>query len=542
MRKSIFFFFSFLIIICSFTVLCIYMTEKTDVLNLQKIKVATELIEKDGKLLLTWQRYPYPCFYQVETYFRTTGLVEGEPEYKPVSSSYTFQASCEVPSTAIPAYYKITAYGIFGKVSDGEQYIENSNYTEPLRPIAISHYQEESPASVKPYLVWHSVPDGVLYELELLSGPPDAENTTTLSTVNHIYSTQQVFTNGLQIDLTPYMGYPTLYWRVRAMNLKKEPIGVFSTSEQLCIDAAQPIPNKPLLNKFDRMPNFVMPIYPVFTWIPMLGAERYEVELLAEPPAQENDTEPSKHRAWAKAVDGLFSCYDEYPRYYAGKYYWRVRAIDAKGNTIGTYSDTDSFEVESHLTRPLLAAFGDSITHGGGAVSFSPANLEYSFMTYMDDECINLGKSGDTSHTTLARFETDVLPIMPQNLLIMTGSNSLRSTSISAQDIIGDLQKIIQKCEANNIRPILMTLPPINPAHIMRAFQTPTDPNWHKKMTAVNTFIRQQPYYIDLEPYFYDLSHTQLDPAWANDGLHADIRGKMLIGEVINLHKDLIKH
>lgn len=99
MRKTILFFLSFLIIICSFTILCVYMTEKTDVLNLQKIRVSTELIEKDGKMILTWQRYPYPCFYQVETYFRTTGLVEGEPEYKPVSSSYTFQDSCEVPST-----------------------------------------------------------------------------------------------------------------------------------------------------------------------------------------------------------------------------------------------------------------------------------------------------------------------------------------------------------------------------------------------------------------------------------------------------------
>ena len=61
-------------------------------------------------------------------------------------------------------------------------------------------------------------------------------------------------------------------------------------------------------------------------------------------------------------------------------------------------------------------------------------------------------------------------------------------------------------------------------------------------MKAINAFIRQQPYYIDLEPYFYDASKTILAPEWANDGLHADIRGKMLIGEIIGMHKDLFVH
>ena len=156
--------------------------------------------------------------------------------------------------------------------------------------------------------------------------------------------------------------------------------------------------------------------------------------------------------------------------------------------------------------------------------------------------CINLGRSGDTSTTTLARFDRDVLPIMPKNLLIMTGSNSLRSNAYSADRVISDLAQIGEKCRQNDIRPIFLTLPPINPANIMLAFQTPTDPNWYAKMKDINAFIRQQPYYIDLEPYFYDASKTILAPEWANDGLHADIKGKMLIGEIIGMHKDLFVH
>ena len=83
------------------------------------------------------------------------------------------------------------------------------------------------------------------------------------------------------------------------------------------------------------MPNFQMPVYPVYHWIPMLGAAKYEVELMTHPPKKENNTEPTSDSAWRKAVDSSFACYDEYARPYAGDYYWRVRALDEKGETLG---------------------------------------------------------------------------------------------------------------------------------------------------------------------------------------------------------------
>ena len=123
----------------------------------------------------------------------------------------------------------------------------------------------------------------------------------------------------------------------------------------------------------------------------------------------------------------------------------------------------------------------------------------------------------------------------------MTGSNSLRDSGFTAESIISDLEKIRDKCEANGIRPIFLTLPPINPENILRAFRIPTDPNWHQKMSDVNAFVRKQRYYIDIENYFYDSTHTMMDPRWANDGLHPDIEGKMLIGEAISIKQNLLK-
>ena len=123
----------------------------------------------------------------------------------------------------------------------------------------------------------------------------------------------------------------------------------------------------------------------------------------------------------------------------------------------------------------------------------------------------------------------------------MTGSNSLRAQDISADTVINDLEGIYLKCIKNDIRPILLTLPPINPSNIMLAFHTPTDPMWYQKMQKINKYIKSKPYYIDLEPYFYDQNHSIMDPALANDGLHPDIMGKKLMAEIINRHKDVFQ-
>ena len=87
---------------------------------------------------------------------------------------------------------------------------------------------------------------------------------------------------------------------------------------------------------------------------------------MVTPPASDenNNTQPAKNRQWAQKVEGAFSCYDEYPRPYAGEYYWRVRAIDANGNTIGTYSDVEKFTVKEKNSRIFAAAFGDGKASG----------------------------------------------------------------------------------------------------------------------------------------------------------------------------------
>lgn len=520
---------------------CIFTVEKTDLLNLRKIDITAEVHESGGNSTLIWERLPYPCYYRIDTYIKTTGTVTGEPIYEHVKTEFTTMPSYTVSSAPIPFYYRITAYGMFGAVTPPSSPIPTP-YFMTKSPIPISHYTEEQPASLMPFLVWHSIPNAVLYEVEILSAPPSKEGGTELSPTNHLTSTQNIFTNGWQADLRPYETHEKLYWRVRALGLKHEPIGEFSVAEPLYLDKSAEFPNRPIPNTYDLVLNFHQPIYPVYQWIPLNGVTHYEVELLTEPPTQKHGTKPDPKRVWAQTISATNAIYDEYARPYAGKYYWRVRGLDTQGNTVGTWSDLASFTVDAPPENRLYAAaLGDSITHGGGAISSSPAFLEYSYTTYLPFACLNLGRSGDTAHTTLERFEQDVLPLHPANLLILTGSNSLRATGITAQDIIDDLNELQKKCLAHDIRPIFLTLLPLNPERISLAFHSETDLSWRWKMTAVNMWIRSQDFCIDIEPYFYDAQKQILDPRLSTDGLHPDIDGKRMMAEIINQHRDVFQ-
>ena len=520
---------------------CIFFIEKTDLLNLKSTNITAKVHESDGISTLTWERLPYPCYYRIDTYIKTTGTISEAPIYEHVRTEFTTAPSCQISSAPIPFYYRITAYGLFGAVTESSSPIPTPYFTTKS-PIPIYHYTEEHPASLMPFLVWHSIPNAVLYEVEILSAPPAQEGGTSLSPTNHLMSTRSVFTNGWQADLRSYQSYEKLYWRVRALSLRQESIGEFSAAEPLYLDKSAELPNRPIPNTYDYVMNFRQPLYPVYQWIPLNGVTRYEVELLTEPPAREHGTAPDPKRAWAQTITATNAIYDEYARPYAGIYYWRVRGLDAQNNTIGTWSDLTSFTVDPPSgNRVYAAALGDSITHGGGAISSSPAFLEYSYTTYLPFDCINLGRSGDTAHTTLERFEQDVLPLHPANLLILTGSNSLRATGIMAQDIINDLDELQKKCLAHDICPIFLTLLPLNPERIEFAFHAETDLSWKWKLTAVNTWIRAQRFHVDIEPYFYDRQKQILDPLLSTDGLHPDIEGKRMMAEIINEHRDIFQ-
>lgn len=318
-----------------------------------------------------------------------------------------------------------------------------------------------------------------------------------------------------------------LYWQEKPLDFDGYPIGMESRPRPLESSVTPVSRNAPLPRQDRSGERGGALLYPVYSYIGNPGASSYEIEVLSAYP---ENTEGTAHSMYhIGGGDFLYTdFYDDTPRF--GTWYWRVRGKDEEGNPVGQWSlpQKRQFSTEGYT----IGLFGDSITHGGGRMSYGPNDLEYSYGHYLDFDTINLGDSGNTSHDMVERFDRDVLPFHLKYLLILGGSNSLRG-GVPAEEVIRDLQEIQQKCRDHNIVPILLTLPPINPSSIDKVFHEPTAEGWEEAFRKVNAFIRTQPHIDTAAAFFYD----NLMPEYlALDGLHGDVEAKKRMADMINRH------
>ena len=377
-------------------------------------------------------------------------------------------------------------------------------------------------------LQWQNAEDAVVYELQIAATPFNSKK--AVSNPQIIYTANHISTPGVELNSSLFNGkrLNKLYYRVRPLDLDLNPIAEFSRGVALSKGVINP--QKPTTTVVTSK-NHPAPLYPAYSWIPVLGASRYEVEITNLLPENPNGIKPSQYRIRTYSIEGgfQFDCYDTHAYTDAGKYYWRVRALDAENRPIGTYSDAVSFNVETRSYK--WAVFGDSITHGSGAISNPPSDERFEYVSYLPFPVKNLGKSADTIETMVERFETDVLPFKPQYMFVLGGSNSIRAGT-SGESVIADLQTIKDKCEQNGITPIFLTLPPINPERIQRAFNEPTSDYWQVELAKVNDFIRNQPNAIEIYSLLVD-ENGLLPVKYAEDGLHPDISGKKIMARSI---------
>ena len=524
-------------ILISLLTALLYVIETNENIGLTNYKPVLSVNYIANHYVLTWSKIPYLAYYEVEVLHNRPPKEDKSSFLSSRIAKYrTFDTIINIDQNFPDStYLRVSAHSLFhqplGFYSNSVFISEiNSPHQQGKdKPVATTSYPQNAPAPNIPFLQWKAVPGAVYYEIEFLSSLSENPNNIQPSHYQ-ISSSREVFTNGYSADLRQYPGNH-LYWRVRAINFSGNPMGVFSDEAELFIDHTRPQILKPISNTGYKAAKVPMPLYPVYSWIPIAGAVNYEVELTTHPPENPNGIQPSKYQIRHQIVHGGSDYYDEEPLITPGTYYWRVRGLDVSDKPVGVYSDAEEFIVDLSLGN-YAATFGDSISHGGGAISYSPADVEYSFQTYLSFPTMNLAKSGDTSETMLNRFNQDVLPYHPKFLIIMGGSNSLRG-GIPATQVIKELAGIRDQCLANGIRPIFLTLPPINPNCINLAFNEETASDWQKQFSDVNVFLRQQRYYIDLEPYFMDENH-ELPPHYATDGLHLDIEGKKLMALIIN--------
>lgn len=409
------------------------------------------------------------------------------------------------------------------------QEIPVSTKDEGFKLIATSHYPKEAPASNAPLLTWEKDLNAVYFELELFDHIPENLSASELSN-EHLYYTATIYTHAVQLDLKQiapqYLGKKPLYWRVRSMDFDRNPSSLFSDLEVLYANDTPSPMQSPMPNAEYNQHNGATILYPAYDFIPNVHATQFEIEVTDAPPENPNGIEPSVHRIFSRIINSN-ELYDPYPR--IGTYYWRVRGLDNNGNPVGVYCDAQMYRNEPSDNWEF-AILGDSISHGGGHLSFGPEDWEYSYAYYLDFPVINLSHSGDTSTTMVERFNADVLPFHPKYLLIMCGTNSIRA-GVPAENVIADIKTIQQKCYDNNITPILLTLSTINPHNIKKVFDEGTSDNWLKNLETVNRYIRSQPH-IDTAATLN--SPGILPTYYSMDGLHGDIPAKKLYAQAIN--------
>ncbi len=380
-------------------------------------------------------------------------------------------------------------------------------------------------------LVWPQNLNAVRSEVEIFAEAP-VNLSDDAPFEGAMYRNGQIYSNRVILDMTKLPEGVPLFWRVRAFDLDGNPVTPYSQPAELSgalirTDRNAPIPHPRPVGKHGTTL-----LFPVYAYTGNPGASRYEIEVTDAYPENENGFAPSVHRIYANHTE-LTDLYDELPR--VGNFFWRVRGLDAAGMPVGEwslpqqmYTPTDGWEV---------AIYGDSISHGGGHLSFSPVDYAYSYETYLSFDSINLSDSGNTSEMMVDRFARDVLPFHPKYLLIMGGTNSLRA-GIPAASVIADLQEMQRMARENGITPVLLTLPPINGDNIRKAFDEPTYEGWKKSFREVNDFIRGE-VHIDTAAPFEAMEDL---PTWlALDGIHGDWNMKQMMADVINREFPLIR-
>lgn len=414
---------------------------------------------------------------------------------------------------------------------------EEGNIEEMLFKSALAAGREEgeNPVSEEPVspkenlilLTWQEDPESVRYEVEIFRGLPDNLDRNE-PVENHLYDNRRIYSNQVLVDLSAFPpGEAPLYWRVRPIDADWQGMGPFSSPMEVRSTMKKVTRNAPYPHVY-RPGNGSTLLYPVYSYAGNPGAVKYEVEVTDQYPENRDGTGPSKYRVFSKETT-LSNVYDDNPR--IGTFYWRVRGMDENGNPLGIWSLPEKVRTnpDEHFE---VGIFGDSITQGGGHLYHSPADMAYSYVTYLDFPAVNMGRSGDTTEMMEDRFDRDVLPFHVKYLLIMGGINDLRMGA-DPDKVIHHLEAIRKKCIDHHIVPILLTIVPINPENIQKYYGDVTYSGWKESVDKVNAYIRTQPH-IDTAAPFAD--YPVMPGELAMDGIHGDWNAKQMIAGEINRH------
>ncbi len=119
------------------------------------------------------------------------------------------------------------------------------------------------------------------------------------------------------------------------------------------------------------------------------------------------------------------------------------------------------------IAGPVMLAFGDSITHGGGSSSDGPTTgypvlLERIMESAFGGHCvaINAGEPGETTEEALGRFESTLVAADPDILLLMEGTND-EFDSLPYEQTEDNLRYMVLTAQRHGVQVVIATIPPV---------------------------------------------------------------------------------
>lgn len=391
-------------------------------------------------------------------------------------------------------------------------------------------------------LSWPEIPNAVMYELIVKD----------MDTQAVVFTKYNIYASGYQLDSDEVDLTKNLKWQVRGLNKNKVPISdytkprilhkgtIYNSNWQQQGDKynmeafsqrdynTRLITDEVKVNPIKITTNFAkmdfMPVYPVYSWVPVKNTEHYKIDVFYVPKYDFNNIKRIASYTSPQNMD----YYDTKAYTDRGLYYFNIQAYDNNNKKIAESKNT-YFTVKTENIK--VAALGDSITHGGGAISTPPSATLYNWETYADLPILNIGFSGNLTSDMLKRFDNDVLAFKPKILVIMGGVNDIR-TGISADVVISNLTKIKDKCFTNNITPVFLTVTSVNPPKMKAVAKLDISQGWNEERKKINDWVMKQSYHVDVSSGLID-ERGFLADNMTTDGLHPDYEGKKHIGELV---------
>ena len=186
------------------------------------------------------------------------------------------------------------------------------------------------------------------------------------------------------------------------------------------------------------------------------------------------------------------------------------------------------------MTRPLrIITFGDSLTVGyQSPTAESPKGAATPYGRFLQErlggsaEVLVRGVNGELTGEMAMRLGTDVLPLRPDYVVILGGTNDL-GWGGQPRNVMRNLVTIYERVRGSGAQPVAVTIPSI------LGFDEAIPPRQTLNRLILE-YSRDKPQpAVDLFTATAEPETLRLAEAYSNDGLHMTTEGYRLLGELI---------